>query len=126
MHDTTDYVCHVVNVCNHFCSLPIEHVSMVDSGVEGISATPADYHSRKSMDSGAPIPLVSCELLWRSSEDGDHSSSQDLLLSCAPTLESFIQPRNSNLLVVSGVQSISTIISTVDNLYSVDSGTQGP
>ena len=126
MHDTADDICHVVNVCNHFCSLPIEHVSMVESGVEGISATPADYHSTKSMDSGASIPSVSCESPWRSSGDGDHSSSQDLLLSCAPTLESFIQSRNSYLLVVSGVQSISTIISTVDNLYSVDPGTQGP
>ena len=31
--------------------------------------------------------------------------------------------KSSNPLVVSGVQSISTIISAVDNLYSVDPGT---
>ena len=45
------------------------------------------------------------------------------MLSCEPILESFIKPRNFNPLVVSGVQSISTIISAVDNFYSVDPGT---
>ena len=45
------------------------------------------------------------------------------MASCEPTLESFIKPRNFNLLVVSGAQSVSTIISAVDNFYPVDPGT---
>ena len=74
-------------------------------------------------DSDTPIPSMSCGSLRESSEDGDRSSSQDQLSPCEPTLESFIKPSNSNLLVVSGLQSIFTIISPVDNLCFVDPGT---
>ena len=78
-------------------------------------------------DSDTPIPSMSCGSLRESSEDGDRSSSQDQLLSCEPTLELFIKPSNSNLLAASGLQSIFTIISPVDNLCCVDPGTvKGP
>ena len=81
---------HVVNVWNHFCLLPIEYVSMIESGVEEISVILADNHLTKNMDSDTPIPSMSYGSLWGSSEDGDHSSSQDQLLSYEPTLKSFI------------------------------------
>ena len=118
VRDTTDDICYAVN---RFSLLSIEHDSIVESGVEEISATLADNHSTKSTDSDGSIPSMSCGLLWESSDDGDHSSSQDQLSSCEPTLASFIKPRNSNPLVVSGVND--TIISAVGNLYSVDPGT---
>ena len=63
---------------------------MIESGVEEISVILADNHFTKSMDSDTPISLMSFGSLWGSSEDGDHSSSQDQLLSYEPTLKSFI------------------------------------
>ena len=115
----TDDICYAVNFCKQFSRLPIEHASVVETGVEEIPVTPDDNHYAKCIDSDAPIPSVNC---------GPHCvGAMRMVITQVhrinhhhvfePTLELFIKPRNSNALVVSAVQSI---ISAMENLYSVE------